>query len=62
MRPETAEWLDVARRDLDAARVLLVHGQSDTLAIVGFLCQQAAEKGLKAWLVDPACRHGPGGS
>jgi HEPN domain-containing protein len=53
MNPESRElaqvWLEKARNDLDAAR-LLIRDENRLLDIAGFHCQQAAEKGLKAWL------------
>lgn len=44
---ETQAWLDRARRDLRAAR-LLIAGDSNAEAL--FHCQQAVEKALKAFL------------
>jgi HEPN domain-containing protein len=53
MTPESRElahaWLEKARNDLEAAR-LLIRDESRLFGIAGFHCQQAAEKGLKAWL------------
>jgi HEPN domain-containing protein len=45
------QWLSKADGDLDAARILLFEDRS-FLNIVGFHCQQAAEKYLKAFLTD----------
>jgi HEPN domain-containing protein len=45
------QWLTKAGGDLDAARILLSDDRS-FLNIVGFHCQQAAEKYLKAFLTD----------
>jgi HEPN domain-containing protein len=44
---ETREWLDKAFEDLASARVLAGSGH---FANALFFCQQAAEKGLKAFL------------
>lgn len=45
------EWLQYAENDLDAARFLL--GMKPLPAgIICFHCQQAAEKGLKAYLLQ----------
>jgi len=44
---ETRAWLDRARSDLQAAR-LLIAGDADAEAL--FHCQQAAEKALKGFL------------
>lgn len=43
------DWLEVAARDLLAARVLME--QDQCLEIAGFHCQQCMEKALKAYLV-----------
>ena len=40
------DWLEIAARDLLAARLLLEQGQC--LDIAGFHCQQCLEKALKA--------------
>jgi HEPN domain-containing protein len=48
------QWIEKAERDLDAARVLAeaaAHGHQSR-EIVGFLCQQAVEKYLKAFLTQ----------
>ena len=42
------DWLEIAARDLLAARLLLEQGQC--LDIAGFHCQQCLEKALKAYL------------
>lgn len=44
------DWLEIAARDLLAARLLLEQGQC--LDIAGFHCQQCLEKALKAYLLD----------
>jgi HEPN domain-containing protein len=46
---EVREWLARARTDLRAAH-MLVSGASPALSVACFLCQQAAEKSLKAFL------------
>ena len=51
--PESVElaraWIEKARSDLEAAR-LLISQQQKYLDIGGYHCQQAAEKALKGWL------------
>jgi len=44
------QWLVKAREDLTAAEILVAQ-QSPLLGIIGFHCQQAAEKYIKAFLV-----------
>ena len=44
------DWLEIAARDLLAARLLIEQGQC--LDIAGFHCQQCLEKALKAYLLD----------
>ena len=43
------QWLAKAEEDLGAAEILISH-KTSYLSAVGFHCQQAAEKFLKAWL------------
>ena len=43
------DWLEIAARDLLAARLLMERQQC--LEIAGFHCQQAVEKGLKAYII-----------
>ena len=43
------DWLEIAARDLLAARLLLE--QKQCLEIAGFHCQQCMEKALKAYLI-----------
>ena len=43
------DWLEMAARDLLAARLLIEQGQC--LEIAGFHCQQCMEKTLKAYLI-----------
>ena len=47
------DWLEIAARDLLAARLLLEQGQC--LDIAGFHCQQCLERRSK-----PTCSIGPG--
>lgn len=54
LKPETARWLAKADEDLEDARVLLEHG---TPGSASFHAQQAAEKSLKAWLVEREGRY-----
>lgn len=54
---EVRSWLQKAHQDLDAAAWLLESPQS-LYGIVGFHCQQAAEKALKAYLT---CEEEPFG-
>jgi HEPN domain-containing protein len=53
-------WLLTASRDLAAAR-LLADGERAILEVAAYLCQQAAEKAVKAFLVfldqDPQKTH-----
>ena len=44
------QWLVKAREDLTAAEILMAQ-QTPLLGIIGFHCQQAAEKYIKAFLV-----------
>ncbi len=44
------DWLEIAARDLLAARILIEREQC--LDIAGFHCQQCIEKALKAYLID----------
>ncbi len=43
------DWLEIAARDLLAARLLME--QEQCLEIAGFHCQQAMEKAFKAYLI-----------
>jgi HEPN domain-containing protein len=43
------EWLDNAKRDINAAKILLEHECGNDL--VAFHCQQAVEKTMKAYLI-----------
>ena len=43
------DWMEIAARDLLAARLLLE--QEQCLEIVGFHCQQCMEKAFKAYLI-----------
>ncbi|MBI1885165.1 MAG: HEPN domain-containing protein [Chloroflexi bacterium] len=54
MKPETAEWLEIAERDLLAARLML---EKDFYQQTVFYCQQSIEKLLKAIWTE---RHGVG--
>lgn len=44
------DWLEIAARDLLAARLLIQQGQC--LDIAAFHCQQCLEKAFKAYLLD----------
>lgn len=46
------DWLEIAARDLLAARVLI--GEEVCLEIAGFHCQQCMEKVFKAYLIHAA--------
>ena len=46
---ETKEWLTIAKRDLEAGKILF--SNPDLTAQASFFAQQAAEKVLKAFLV-----------
>ncbi len=49
MREEAKEWLEKAKRDLDAARYNYEGGLYEVAA---FLCQQSSEKALKALYIE----------
>ena len=49
MREETKRWLDYAKQDLISAKI---NFKSKVYYVSSFLCQQAAEKALKAVLVE----------
>jgi len=49
MREEAKEWLEKAKRDLDAARY---NYKGDLYEVAAFLCQQSAEKALKALYIE----------
>jgi HEPN domain-containing protein len=44
------EWLKFSREDLSTAKILSEHGSEVTYRTIGFLCQQSAEKAIKAFL------------
>ncbi len=46
--PDHEPWLRIAKEDLKAAKVLL---KEELYSTVSYLCQQSAEKSLKAYLV-----------
>ena len=46
------DWLEIAARDLLAARLLME--QKQCLEIAGYHCQQAMEKSLKAYIIHAA--------
>lgn len=50
-RDLVSQWVAKANRDFDAAVRLLAERDARFREIAGFLCQQAAEKYLKAFLV-----------
>jgi len=49
MREEAEEWFESAKEDLDTARY---NFEGDRFSYAAFLCQQAAEKALKAVYID----------
>ncbi|MEW5996674.1 MAG: HEPN domain-containing protein [Candidatus Micrarchaeota archaeon] len=49
MREETKEWLERARRDFKAAKY---NYEGDLYEVAAFLCQQSAEKALKAVYIE----------
>jgi HEPN domain-containing protein len=49
MRTEVRKWWEKALNDLDTARILFKNGKYEETA---FFCQQSAEKGLKALLLE----------
>ena len=52
MKPETAEWVAKAEADYNSTGQLLRTAQSPHLDLVCYLCQQSAEKYLKARLCE----------
>jgi len=62
MRPELARevdrWLEKAKTDLDASRVLMT-GTKRFPTVAAFLSQQAAEKSMKAFLTSVEKPFGP---
>lgn len=44
------DWLEIAARDLLAAKLLIERGQCNEIA--GFHCQQCMEKAFKAYIID----------
>lgn len=53
MKQESQNWLDRAKEDLTGAQF---NCDGDKTDIAAFLCQQAAEKALKAFLIQQAGR------
>lgn len=51
MRKETHLWIEKAEQDVDVAEILIAH-EDPPFEMVCFHCQQAAEKFLKAYLVE----------
>ncbi|MGH9338832.1 MAG: HEPN domain-containing protein [Acidobacteriota bacterium] len=49
MKEETKAWIEKAREDVEAARFNYEGGLHK---VAGFLCQQAAEKSLKGYLLE----------
>jgi HEPN domain-containing protein len=49
MREEAKEWLEKAKRDLEAAKY---NYEGDLYEVAAFLCQQSSEKALKALYID----------
>ena len=49
MREEAKEWLEKAKRDLEAARY---NYEGDLYEVAAFLCQQSAEKAPKALYIE----------
>lgn len=43
------KWLDIAQRDLESAKILINH-HKPAVENTCYLCQQSAEKSLKAYL------------
>jgi len=48
---EARHWIDIADKDLLGARRQIQYGEDAILEHVGFFCQQAIEKYLKAFLI-----------
>jgi len=61
MTEEIAQWLEIAAGDLDNAQFLYERRWPRPLELICFLCQQCAEKALKAyWIfhgVEPPRTH-----
>ncbi|MCK5674441.1 MAG: HEPN domain-containing protein [Spirochaetales bacterium] len=51
MHSGTKEWVEFAERDYDAA-MLLAESHNPSFEIIAYHCQQAAEKYLKAMLIE----------
>lgn len=52
------EWLQFSRRDLQAARFLSSTKDETMSRTIGFLCQQSAEKAIKAFLAHKKVKFG----
>lgn len=52
------EWLQFSRRDLQAAKVLFSTQDESMNRTIGFLCQQSAEKAMKAYLSHHKVKFG----
>jgi len=59
MKPRTVEWLAKARGDLRVAEIVMADGDGSLRDFVGFHCQQAVEKALKAFLVERGVAFNP---
>ena len=61
MTEEVAEWLEKATQDIGNAAFLYEHRWPRPLELICFLCQQCAEKALKAYLIhcgiEPSRTH-----
>lgn len=51
MKEETKLWIEKADQDVDVAEILIAH-EHPPFEMICFHCQQAAEKFLKAFLVE----------
>lgn len=52
MHEETLKWIEKAEGDFEGANILSKKRSKNLLHIIGFSCQQCAEKYLKAFLIE----------
>lgn len=58
MMQETEQWLDMADMDMGVAKHLMEHYYPKPYEIICYHCQQAAEKAIKALIVQNGCKGG----
>ena len=49
MREEVKRWINLAKEDFESAKINFDNAK---FYVCAFLCQQAVEKALKAWLIE----------